>query len=303
MRNSPARAALPLAALALVTVLAGPARAQLLVALEIPRKTYLAYEEINATVTVANRSGADVILSGTNGSNWLTFEVLGNDSILSPLRDGLRQRPMVLRNGDSIVQKLDLRTEYPMSDYGTYRIVASVYYPPMNRYFSSQQLRLEVTKGRTMWNQGFGVARGTNIPVSFREYSLTGFRRSERQDLYVGLKDKQTQRVLAMYPLGRMLSAGDPRATIDTQSRLHVLHLGAPRTYLYSVVDADGELVSQAIFRETETDRPTMMMDDQGVVRIRGGERYDPQAAAAARAAGVEPAERLASELPEGLPQ
>ncbi len=303
MRYSPTRSAIPLGALFFFAVMAGAARAQLLVTLDIPKKVFVAYENMDATVTISNRSGSDVILGGPNGTNWMTFEVLARNSILSPLRTGMQLRPVVLKNGASLVKQINLIREYPMADFGTYKIVASVYYPPLNRYFSSQQQKINVTKGRTMWKQGYGVAQGSNAPAAFREFSLMGFRQADREDLYVGVRDQRTQRVLKTYSLGRVLAVGDPRATVDSENRLHVLHMGAPKVYVHSIVDADGDLVSQDIYKETEQNRPTMMVDNRGVVSVRGGQQYDPQAQAAARLAGQEPVERMASELPEGLPQ
>ncbi len=303
MRPSPKRAAILLGALTVFSLLAGVARAQLIVTLDMPKKDFVAHEKIEATVTVANRSGSDVILGGPNGSNWLTFEVLTQNTILSPLSTGMKLRPVVLKNGATMVKELNLGKEYPMGDYGTYKLVASVYYHPLDRYFSSAQKKIEVTKGRTMWKQGYGIAGSASAPATFREFSLMGFRRAEREDLYVGVKDQRSSRVLATYSLGRVLAVGDPRATVDSQNRLHVLHMGAPKVFVHSVVDADGDLVSQEIYKETDLNRPTMMVDNLGVVSVRGGQHIDPNAQAAARAAGQEPLERLASELPEGLPQ
>jgi len=303
MRHFPHCSAQVLGTLVLLVLPVVPARAQLQVTFDLPKKEFVAYENINATVTISNRSGSDVILGGPNGTNWLTFEVLAHDTVLSPLRTGMKLRPLVLKNGASLVKEINMGKEYPMADLGTYKVVASVYYPPLNRYFSSQQRKINVTKGRLMWSQGYGVARGTNATAAFREFSLMGFRQADREDLFVGVKDQQTHRVLATYSLGRVLAVGDPRATVDSQNRLHVLHMGAPKVYVHSVVDGDGELVSQDVYKETDLNRPTMIVDNEGVVSVRGGVHHDPQAQATARAAGLEPTERLASELPAGLPQ
>jgi hypothetical protein len=67
-----------------------------------------------------------------------------------------------------------------------------------------------------------------------------------------------------------VLAFDEPQAELDLANRLHVLHCAAPRTWSYSQIGPNGELVRHSTFLETKT-RPRLRRTAEGAVAIRGG--------------------------------
>ena len=107
-------------------------------------------------------------------------------------------------------------------------------------------------------------------------------------------------RVYCTYSLGRYIKVRKPQATIDSQNRLHVLHLTDPSLYTHSKVGSDGSFLGREFYRESEVSRPTLVMDPGGVVRVVGGMPFNPKTDSATAAASKKP--RMATERPPGLP-
>ena len=273
------------------------ADAQLMIDLKMKKRSYVAYEPIMVQVVVSNRSGKDVVLGGPNGSSWLTFAIEGHNTLLSPTAKNPVMKPYVLGRGQSIVKELMLNSAYPMADYGTYNIVASVYYPPTQNYYSSPKKKIDVTSASKIWSQEIGFTTSPDQPTEYRQYSLLSHRDQNTAEIYVRVRNQKGSKVHATYSLGNLLAAGEPQATVDSENYLHVLHMGDRNTYAHSVVAPDGILVSQDIYKQTPASRPSLVFDQKsGNVGVRGGVK-DDQIAAQADPNRI----RRASELPPGL--
>lgn len=252
------------------------ASAQLMVDLKLSKNLYVAYEPITAEVTVSNRAGRDIVLGGPAGASWLNFNV-GTDQGDPILPSG--SRPIagstVLGAGKSHTLTVSLGKFYPLGQTRNYRVKASVYFAGTSQYISSRPRLFGVTEGRLIWQQVIGIPRGKPGAGSYRHYSLLVFRDTQRTLLYVRVRDQKSKRVLATYSLGRLIEVRDPQATIDGNNRLHVLFLGAPRTYSHKVIDYGGETLLSDIYRD-EGGAPRLMLDNTGRVQVQGGAIYDP---------------------------
>ena len=93
------------------------------------------------------------------------------------------------------------------------------------------------------------------------------------------MADRDTGVVYATYSLGRVIAFDEPHAELDRQNQLHVLHCVAPRTWSYSRVGLNGELISHSTFMEAKS-RPHLVHADDGSVAVRGGIMEAPAAAA-----------------------
>ena len=286
------------------------ASAQLMVQMKLNKNLYVAYEPINAQVTVSNRAGRDIVLGGPAGSSWLNFDVATDqgDPILPS-----GPRPVagstVLGAGKSYTLTVSLGKFYPLGKPRNYRVKASVYFAGTGQYIASRPALFGVTEARLIWQQVVGVPRGKPGAGSYRHYSLLIFRDTQRTLLYVRVRDKATQRVLATYSLGRLIEVRDPQATIDGNNRLHVLFMGAPRTYTHKVLDYGGETLRADIYRD-EGGAPQLLLDNDGTVTVGGGTPYDPTrnlisnlpSNGTRSSSGSTSRIRRLSERPEGLP-
>lgn len=277
--------------------LAKESNAQLIVSMNLSKTNYITYEPIVATVTVYNRAGNDIVLGGPKGRGWMSFDVYRDGQLLSPRSVDGGFETMLLKAGRSVTKKVDINRLYPVSDYGSYTINASVYFPPRRSYFSSKKSRINVTDARAFWKQSFGFSQGRNKLASFRQFSLHEHRESANSALYVRLRETKGTKVYCTFSLGRFINVRKPQATIDAQNRLHVMHMISPRIYSHARVSPEGAFLGNEYFRETADTRPSLVIDEGGTVKVVGGIAYDPN-----KPPDAEQQPRSASELPPGLP-
>lgn len=280
----------------LILFIAKESNAQLIVNMNLPKTNYLSYEPMVATVTVYNRAGNDVVLGGPKGRGWMSFDVYRDGQLLSPRSFDGGFETMLLKAGRSVTKKVDINRLYPVADYGSYTINASVYFPPRRSYFSSKKRRVNVTDARAFWKQSFGFSQGRNKLASFRQFSLHEHRESANSALYVRLRETKGTKVYCTFSLGRFINVRKPQATIDAQNRLHVMHMISPRIYSHAKVSPEGAFLGNEYFRETTETRPSLVIDAGGSVKVVGGIAYDPNKPPEAK---NQP--RSASELPPGL--
>ena len=264
--------------------------------MNLSKTNYITYEPIVATVTVYNRAGNDIVLGGPKGRGWMSFDVYRDGQLLSPRSVDGGFETMLLKAGRSVTKKVDINRLYPVSDYGSYTINASVYFPPRRSYFSSKKSRINVTDARAFWKQSFGFSQGRNKLASFRQFSLHEHRESANSALYVRLRETKGTKVYCTFSLGRFINVRKPQATIDAQNRLHVMHMISPRIYSHARVSPEGAFLGNEYFRETADTRPSLVIDEGGTVKVVGGIAYDPN-----KPPEAEQQPRSASELPPGL--
>ncbi|MEY4484379.1 MAG: hypothetical protein RL693_1831, partial [Verrucomicrobiota bacterium] len=121
------------------------------------KATYLTYEAVEATVTISNRSGADIVMGGPNGQSWLAFEVIAPSGNAVPAMQTRADDNMIFKSGATISQKVLISNSYTFSEYGTYAVTASVYHPPTQQYFGSNRARAVFTDAKPFWEQSYGV--------------------------------------------------------------------------------------------------------------------------------------------------
>ncbi|MEM1440838.1 MAG: hypothetical protein AAGF67_00750 [Verrucomicrobiota bacterium] len=256
-----------------VFLLAPRAEAQIQVELELDRSLYVAHEPITGTLTLVNRAGQDLIFGDSGGMSWLDFTVTdGRGHLITPVRNQLNERPVVLSSGQTYEHKVTINRYYPMSSIGQYRVRANVSFPQINRVFQSKTMSVQVTEGQPIWSQIVGVPQGHPRAGTYREFSLmTYYHGARSKALYFRLKDSDSGMVFKTYPIGDYMSLRKPTYAIDRQNQLHVLHMTGPQRYKYTVIDIDGDPRKQEKYYEKEGNRPQIKSNDFGDVSIVGG--------------------------------
>ena len=252
-------------------VFAVTAQAQIQVELKFKRLQYIAYEPVTATVTITNLAGRDIELSDQNGQHWFGFEVnAGEGRLIAPFHQDEVQPALTIEAGKTITQKINLTPKFPVHDYGAYHVRANVYFPDLNKFFYSQTKVFEVMDARPIWQKTVGVPEGMPGAGEERTYSLMSNRFPDHTSIYVRVENKSTGSVYATYSLGHVLSFDQPHAELDRANQLHVLHCTAPRTWAYSHIGLNGELLKRSTFMETKS-RPRLLHAPDGAVAVRGG--------------------------------
>src|SRR6266852_5126756 len=269
----------PLVCLCLV---ASSAVAQIQVELKFPRLQYIASEPVVADFVITNLAGRDVDHRNAGGQSWLGFEVTGSeDRSIAPISNP-ETEPLSIGVGKRVTRKINLTPLFGVHDFGTYRVRAHIYFADLNKFFYSQTKVFEVTDARPIWQKTVGVPEGGGASGNVRTYSLMTNRFPDHTSLYVRVEDKDSGIVYATYSLGQVIAFDEPEAELDRSNQLHILHCAAPRSWAYSRVGLNGELIARSSFMETKT-RPRLFHTTEGTVAVRGGMLETPAAQSAAR--------------------
>jgi hypothetical protein len=260
---------------------AAQAKAQIQIDLKFSRLQFIAYEPVVATLGITNLAGRDIDLHDAEGQAWFGFEVTGSEGQpIGPISPASSQGPLRIEAGKRVTQKINIGNLFPVHDFGTYHVRAHIYFSDLNKYFYSPARVFEVTDARPIWQQTVGLPDPSAGPGNTRTYSLMTNRFPDHTALYVRVEDRDRNVVFATYSLGRAIAFGDPQEQIDQSNQLHVLHCSAPRTWSYSLVGLNGELLSHAIYMETKS-RPHLVRAGDGVVEVHGGMQNLPASAGA----------------------
>jgi hypothetical protein len=223
-----------------------------------------------ATVTITNRAGRDIDLSNDAGERWFGFEITGSDGQSIAADSSQKMEPLRIEAGQTVTQKINIASLYPIQDFGTYHVRAHVYFSDLGRYFYSQTKVVEVTDARPIWKQSVGIPASSEAAGDARTYSLMTNRFADHTSLYVRVEDEHRSVVYATYSLGHVISFDEPHAEIDRENRLHVLHCSAPRAWSYAIIGLNGQLLSHSTLLETKS-RPHFKRTADGEVAVIGG--------------------------------
>ena len=277
-------------------LLGATAHAQIQVELKFKRLQYIAHEPVIASIQITNLAGRDVDLRDDSGQHWFGFEVTaGEGRLLAPLKSDAAEPPLHVEAGKTITRKINLTPVFPVHDFGVYRVRANVYFADLNKYFYSQTKVFQITDARAIWQKTVGVPDGRPGAGEVRTYSLLSNRFPDHTSLYVRVENKDSGVVYTTYSLGRIIALDEPQAEIDSANQLHVLHCAAPRSWAYSHIGLNGELLAHSTFMETKT-RPRLRHAADGAIAVSGG-KLDAPAPPSTRS----PAPKLSSR-PAGPP-
>jgi hypothetical protein len=282
--------------LSLFLGMAVAAQAQIQVELRFPRLQYVAHEPVIAIVKITNLAGRDIDLHDESGHRWFGFEVnAGEGRLLAPLRPPAPEPALHVEAGKTVTRKINLTPAFPVHDLGAYHVRANVYFADLNKFFYSQTKVFQVADARPIWQRTVGIPDGGPGAGEGRTYSLLSNRFPDHTSLYVRVEDKSRGVVYTTYSLGRALAYDEPQAELDRANQLHVLHCAAPRSWAYSHIGLNGELLAHSTFMETKT-RPRLRHTADGTVAVSGGRLDLP-----ASRSGPSPASKL-STRPSSLP-
>lgn len=253
--------------------------AQLAVNLEIKNRFLIMYEPIVATVSIRNLSGRDVTLADSSDQNWFAFQIVRpGGRYIAPLNPDYKLTPLTVQMGQTVKRSIILNAVYPVCDTGSYRVRATINHAELGKAYQSQSVNVEISEGKTVWQQIVGVPEGKPGAGGTRKYSLLSFRQSENNYLYTRVENVESGTVFTTMQLGRLGTVDEPEAQTDLENNLHVLQFVSPKVYLYSNVSISGDLLEQKNYYTTRT-RPTLHRDTTGRVRVLGGSLVDPASA------------------------
>ena len=251
------------------------APAQVTVEVTQDQDQFLPGETIMAAVRITNRSGQKLRL-GTE-ADWLTFSVESRDREIVPKTGEVPVTGEFLLPSSKVVTKrVDLAPYFSASIPGGYSVTATVRIRQWGRQFSSQPRKFDVIEGAKLWEQEIGVpqpAGATNASPEIRKYILQQARYLKNQlRLYLRLTDATGTKVFRVFPVGPMVSFGQPDPQVDLLSNLHLLYQDKPHSYNYTVFNPDGQIILRQTYDYLNS-RPRLHPEGDGRITVAGGTR------------------------------
>jgi hypothetical protein len=252
--------------------LASRASAQLEVTLSFERDNYVSLETIEATVTIKNSVGKDVVLGGPGGSPWLNFQV--NDTSgapANPIRTVVVPN-MVVRNGESLQRKFPLERFFYLSESGTYIVKAAAYFPELEKFNLSRPVRFNVQQPRPpRWQEVFAIPgeRG------YRRFQVFTFNDTTKSYVCLSVVDEETKMVMSRTALGTVMTEKDVQPALDGNKHLHLIYMSTPTLYVYQQVSPAGNITERKYYLASKG-APKLIKAADGAVSIEGGFVYDP---------------------------
>ncbi|HJT81224.1 MAG TPA: hypothetical protein VJ719_08510 [Chthoniobacterales bacterium] len=298
MTASPRSLKCAIVAGALLLVVVSQAGAQIQLDIKLARLQYIAYEPVIATVGITNLAGRDVELRDTGSQAWFGFEITGAEGQpIAASRNKISQPPLRIEAGKRVTQKINLTPLYAVHELGTYHVRAYIHFHDLDRFFYSPRKVFTVTDARPIWQKTVGVPGEASGPGRVRTYSLMTNRFPNRTSLYVRVEDKDTGIVYATESLGRIISMDEPQAQLDRENQLHILHCAGPRSWAYTRIGLNGEVLARSAYLEAKS-RPRLFQAPDGNVVVKGGLSQD----AVNRAGAAKPVPKL-SDRPPAIPK
>jgi hypothetical protein len=270
LKNPLMRLAL-LALVCLTTVSEG--WAQLQVEMQLQRRAFIRFEPILADVRITNLSGRPLELQDADGVPWFGFQISKTSGVpINPRERQYTLPPVHIEPGQTIARTVNLTPIFPLEEFGSYRVEATVYSGVQRQYYNSRPFVFELTEGTLLWRK----VAGQPEDGSTREITLLSHFHRNSVSLYLRIKDPAIGRIYCTHRLGPLLDFGRPQVELDERNQIHVLHLRAPKTHVYSHVELNGKVLNRQTYIEAQT-KPRLVRQSDGSVIVAGGAVFDPE--------------------------
>ena len=248
-----------------------PAAAQLKIEVTLDQEQFLPGESLPVAVRIANHSGQTVHLG--KEQDWLTFSIESRDGfVVLKDNDASVGGEFDLEPSKVAIKRVDLAPSFELTRSGRYVVTASVKIAEWDHISSSLPKPFTIIQGSKLWEQEFGVpGSGTNGVPEMRRYILqqANYVRSNLR-LYLRLTDGLGIRSYSVIAVGPLISFSRVEHEVDRASNLHIMFADGPRSYLYTIVSPDGQVVARRQY-EYQDSRPRLQTDDKGIISVRGG--------------------------------
>jgi len=249
--------------------------AQVTAEVTLEQEQFLGGEALPAAVRVTNRSGQTLHFGSE--PDWLTFLVESRDGFIV-VKNG--EVPVLgeftLESSEVATRHVDLAPYFALPRPGRYHVTATVRVKQWDATLTTKPKSFDIIQGAKLWSQDFGVpaaAGVTNQLPEVRKYTLqqANYLRTQLR-LYLRLTDAAESKVIKVFSLGPMVSFSQPEPQLDKFSNLHLLYQNGARSFSYTVVTPDGDVVVRQT-HEYANSRPRLQLDPDGKLVVAGGMR------------------------------
>lgn len=259
---------------------ARPADSLVRLQIELKQITFLIGEAIDIELRLLNNSGAPLTFRPEDG--WLEFTVW---SMLKPTGEGnpvarlkrlAVEETFTVKHTDAARTVVNLTPGFDLRRTGLYRVSASIIYRGAPAPVTAEPVTFNVVSGFKLAEHVFGLPRrDSDDAPEARKYSLQQLTLTQPREmrLYLAVTDVSEETMFRQLKLGRMAGSNKPPTRLDRLSNLHVLHQTENgRHFVHSVVSPRGDLLVRETY-ESLGSQPALVLDDDGVVAVKGGVR------------------------------
>lgn len=244
------------------------------VEVKLDQEQFLPGETLPVTVRVFNNSGQTLHLG--SDAAWLTFNIVSEDDNAAVIKTGEPDviKSFELNSSEVATKHLDIAPYYQLKRPGRYRLVATVHIGQWGSDEASAPKEFDIIDGAELWSRDFGVPSSqTGRPPEVRKYVLEEANYLRQQlRMYVLVTDQSRRQVFKVKQIGPMVSFSQPEVQLDRNSNLHVLYQSGAQTFVYSVVNPDGNIQKQDAYDLLDT-HPHLGFNSDGDIQVVGGVR------------------------------
>jgi hypothetical protein len=246
------------------------AAAQISVEVVLDQEQFLRDEPLPVKVRITNRSGRTLRLGQDN--QWLGFALESLDGVvISRLAEVPVTGEFTLESARVATREVDLMPCFDLSQPGRYTITANVSVKEWNEDIVSKPKGFEIVRGTKLWEQEFGVPLSPGAPES-RKYTLQQANYRKQLKLYLRVADLNDHKVFRVFALGPLVSFSQVEAQVDKTSQLYALFQTGARSFLFYVINPNGEVLIRQTY-DYATTRPALRSNDEGRIFVTGGTR------------------------------
>jgi len=257
------------AGIAFLSLWATPVDAQIDIKTSVNHTYYLEGEPIKVTLTITNQSGRSLSLA--EDPDWIDAVVTDERGQPIPRRSPLYLGaiPVTLPEGSTAAFRFDIAPNYDFPHEGRYRVLPAVQFPEWPDPVEAEIGRIHIVSGVELWKRRIAVTDSEG-ETSQREYRVMEINRLDGNHLYLQARLADSERVIGVEYLGKLVAFNEPSATIDPSNNAHILNQFGRISYRYSIVSPDGELLGRQTYKHGPG-RPKLSRNEENLVIVTGG--------------------------------
>ena len=249
--------------------------AQVGMALEINRNSFLQYEPIYAKITFRNDTGKALLFGKSPRlQGFLMFEITGSGQKFVSKRKGVEISidGLVLKPGEIRSIIIPVNKYYNLDQPDNYKIHAYVAHAMLDKEFRTPSCFFQVEHGGVIWKKTVGIPdlySQLRAQSSERTYEIRTIHENRRRYYYLVVSDKKN--IYGVVRLGHQMGYEKLQVEVDMLSRIHILVPVTPKVFHYLSFSLDGANVNNS-FWKTSTSIPQLYRNPKtGVVTRIGG--------------------------------
>ena len=247
--------------------------AQIQLALEFNRDTFIQHEAIDLTLHVINNTGTQLNFGNNQGKIefLIVSEVSNWSKQVDPYKkkdaNGKLKKPfnpaagLILGAGETKKLTIRLNRHFPLSKAVKYRILARLSHNRLTKAMqTAKHKEIEVVEGNLVETRTFGVADDVDPKkINTRKYSLIGFN-VKNIDRYC-LKIHDDKWVYALHRVGPKVHGITPQHDVDSFSNIHILIQLEPKIFLHTIFSPEGKKQQEVIYKASFDNVPKLKRD------------------------------------------